>query len=62
MKFILSDTSIDFSLDGLRKLHFLLFNGISNKAGEFRKNIIRGKKKMSSTLPKAVLFALTGEV
>lgn len=42
---ILSDTSFDFSVRGLQKIHFLLFKDLSGKAGEFRNKFNPRKKE-----------------
>ena len=45
IKRILSDISFDFSITGLLKIHFLLFNGIFGKAGKFRNKFNPRKKE-----------------
>ena len=42
---ILSDTSFNFSVRGLQKIHVLLFKGISGKAGDFRNKFNPRKKE-----------------
>ena len=42
---ILSDTSFDFSVRGLQKIHFLLLKDLLGKAGEFRNKLNPRKKE-----------------
>lgn len=56
IRVILSDTSFDFSLRGLQKIHFLLFEGISGKAGAFR-NKFNPRKKEAVLQGRSVIYA-----
>ena len=58
---ILSDTSFDFSVKGLKKIHFLLFKGISGKAGDFR-NKFNPRKKETVLQGSSVKYADSSEI
>ena len=58
---ILSDTSSDFSVRGLQKIHFLLFKGVSVKAGLFR-NKFNPRKKEAVLQSRSVNYADSSEI
>ena len=57
----LSETSFNFSLNGLQKIHFLLFNGISEKAGKFR-NKFNPRKKEVVLNGNSVKYSIDSEI
>lgn len=58
---ILSDTSLDFSLNSLQRIHFLLFDGISERAGKFR-NKFNPRKKETVLQERSVKYANFTEI
>ena len=58
---ILSDTSFDFSVRGLQKIHFLLFKDLSGRAGEFR-NKFNPRKKETILWGDSVKYALDSDI
>lgn len=61
MNLVLSDASLDFSLNSLKRIHFLLFDGISEKAGKFR-NKFDPRKKEAVLQERSVKYADFAEI
>lgn len=58
---ILSDTSIDFSIQGLHKIHQTLFDGISENAGRIRLKF-NPRKKETILWGDSVKYALDSDI
>lgn len=58
---ILSDTSLDFSMRGLQKIHLLLFDKTTGKAGKFR-NKFNPRKKEPVLQNRPVMYADWSEI